>query len=895
MIVGVSMDAQTGASVTGVTYNGSALSLLGTVQDAGSNVRVELWQMVAPADGTHDVVVSFSQSMTEGGIAGVMTFNGVDQTTPLGSFASAQGIGTTASVDISTAAGDLVFSTMGVDGSTDDVLNPDAGQTEYWETFQPGTEGAGSTKVATSTSETMSWTFLSNQWAIGGVAIKASDGANAAPVITSGSGPGQVFINEFHYDNEGTDTGEAIEIAGLAGTDLTGWSLVLYNGLDSAVYHTEALSGTFANQSDGYGTLTFNFPTNGIQNGSPDGIALVDDSGTVIEFISYEGTLTASGGPADGMTSVDIGVAEDGTTLIGDSLQLTGAGPTYTWQAASANTFGSINTGQSFASLPQGTNYSIPENTTAITTVTATDADGDTVTFSISGGADAALFNIHPNSGVLTFITAPDFETPLDANTDNVYEVTVQASDGTDTDTQVISITVTDQAITTVSASGAASVDGGSTYTLNLSADEDATSWTINWGDGSIQTVAGNPGSITHVYDAGFKGLTMDILVSATDGNGVHFNNDVIVPTAFLTGEGLFRFDGISGTYTQTFSGAELTNPYTAIIGPDGLLYVAGHTSDNIVRYNAETGAYVDTFVSAGSGGLNAAAGITFGADGHLYVSNQIGDSILKYDGSTGAFLGTFVTAGSGGLNGPTDMEFRNDGYLYVVSYNTNSVLRYDATTGAFADTFISTGSGGLNGPGSLAWGPDGNIYIGGTNSVIKRFDGSTGAFIDNFVTANLGGLGEGIGIAFGPDGHLYVASFSTDQIIKYDGNTGALIGDFVAAGTGGLDGPTSFTFMPTLQVEITSNDAPVLTGANNLISIDEDPVSNTGTLVSTLIAGQVTDADAGALTGIAVVGVDDTNGSWEYTTDGGSNWYAFGAVDSTSARLLAADANTSV
>ena len=185
MLVGVSMDAQTSASVTSVTYNGSALSLVGTIQDTGSNVRVELWQMVAPATGTHDVVVSFSQSMTEGGIAGVMTFNGVDQTTPLGSFASAQGIGTTASVNVSTDVGDLVFSTMGVDGGTDDALNHAAGQTEYWETFQPGTEGAGSTKLATSTSETMSWTFLSNQWAIGAVSIKSV--ANTEMQMITGS------------------------------------------------------------------------------------------------------------------------------------------------------------------------------------------------------------------------------------------------------------------------------------------------------------------------------------------------------------------------------------------------------------------------------------------------------------------------------------------------------------------------------------------------------------------------------------------------------------------------------------------------------------------------------------------------------------------------------------
>ena len=64
---------------------------------------------------------------------------------------------------------------MGLDGSSDTALNEAGGQTEHWEIFQPGTEGAGSTKVATSTSETMSWTFASNQWAIGGVAIKASN------------------------------------------------------------------------------------------------------------------------------------------------------------------------------------------------------------------------------------------------------------------------------------------------------------------------------------------------------------------------------------------------------------------------------------------------------------------------------------------------------------------------------------------------------------------------------------------------------------------------------------------------------------------------------------------------------------------------------------------------
>lgn len=161
----------------------------------------------------------------------------------------------------------------------------------------------------------------------------------------------QVFINEIHYDNTGTDTGEAVEIAGAAGTDLTGWSLVLYNGSNGTAYNTTGLSGVLPNQQGGFGTTVVNYPTNGLQNGSPDGIALVDAGGVVVQFLSYEGTFTAIGGPADGATSDDIGVSEPGDTAVGDSLQLTGSGSfasNFTWAAAQPNTFGAVNTGQTF-------------------------------------------------------------------------------------------------------------------------------------------------------------------------------------------------------------------------------------------------------------------------------------------------------------------------------------------------------------------------------------------------------------------------------------------------------------------------------------------------------------------------------------------------------------------
>ncbi|MEA5511546.1 endonuclease [Crocosphaera sp. UHCC 0190] len=163
--------------------------------------------------------------------------------------------------------------------------------------------------------------------------------------------PTNVFINEIHYDNIGTDTGEAIEIAGLGGLDLFGWSLVLYNGANGLVYNTISLTGTIPNQNNGFGTASFSFPTNGIQNGSPDGIALVDNNNNVVQFLSYEGTFTALDGPAIGLTSTDIGVTETSSTPVGESLQLTGTGTTaedFTWTVSTDDSFGTVNSGQSF-------------------------------------------------------------------------------------------------------------------------------------------------------------------------------------------------------------------------------------------------------------------------------------------------------------------------------------------------------------------------------------------------------------------------------------------------------------------------------------------------------------------------------------------------------------------
>jgi VCBS repeat-containing protein len=86
----------------------------------------------------------------------------------------------------------------------------------------------------------------------------------------------------------------------------------------------------------------------------------------------------------------------------------------------------------------------VNENTTAVTTVTSTDADGPAATYSIVGGADASKFTIDAGTGALSFIAAPNFESPTDSGANNSYVVQVQASDGTLTGSQTITVNVQD-------------------------------------------------------------------------------------------------------------------------------------------------------------------------------------------------------------------------------------------------------------------------------------------------------------------------------------------------------------------------------------------------------------------------------------------------------------------
>jgi hypothetical protein len=228
----------------------------------------------------------------------------------------------------------------------------------------------------------------------GGLSIPPGATFELRITFTPGSGggvaPSDVFINEFHYDDPSTDSGEFIEVAVAPG--FTGQpseiDIVLYNG-DTAgagvVYDTLNLGSDFtpAGTFNGYSLYVVELPSNGIQNGPRDGFAVVNTAASqVLHFISYEGVFTASAGPATGLTSVGIGVDQDPVPAEGESsVGLTGVGgqaSAFTWTQFTGLPYsaGQPNSGQTF-SVPALPSQGIAIDNLGVTFLPASDPDTD--------------------------------------------------------------------------------------------------------------------------------------------------------------------------------------------------------------------------------------------------------------------------------------------------------------------------------------------------------------------------------------------------------------------------------------------------------------------------------------------------------------------------------------
>jgi uncharacterized repeat protein (TIGR01451 family) len=230
LIVGVSIRNASSQTVSSVTYNGTNLTLIGQSTNS-TNARVEIWRLIAPATGAHNVVVTLSAAARF--VGGATSFTGVSQTASLalGSFFAATGNTPTPTVSVtSVLQGQLVIDTIANANLATATAAPcaGAGQTQRWtdrttnSTAGNNTPGAGSTEPGPAGGGTVAMTWklegcsgaTNRQWAAGAVALKqgAVITLNKSVSPSGNQQPGTDIAYTVTFTNSGDATAQTVVI-----------------------------------------------------------------------------------------------------------------------------------------------------------------------------------------------------------------------------------------------------------------------------------------------------------------------------------------------------------------------------------------------------------------------------------------------------------------------------------------------------------------------------------------------------------------------------------------------------------------------------------------------------------------------------------------------------------
>ena len=376
-----------------------------------------------------------------------------------------------------------------------------------------------------------------------------------------------VWINEIHYDNTGSDVNQGFEIAGTAGLNLACYDLIHVNGSGGANISTTNLAGTIPDEGCGFGAVWFPI---GLQNG-PDGLALYNTcTGSLIQFLSYEGTtITATSAPILGAISTNIGVTEGSGTPTTSSLQLNGSGNNYgafVWSTPAASTHGSLNTGQTIS--PCGGNTITTGLVSAppfIVACTVSTAAAGTVAFTSTGTFNGPNIYTAQLSDATGSFTAPTVIGTL-ASTANTGTIPITIPATTATGAGYLIRVISDDPLTNGSSSAA--------FTITQSSPCQSTSITIEavttspfvisctaptTADGNVAFVSTGTFSGANVYSAelsdasgSFASPTVVGTLASTANNG---EIAITIPSGLSTGTGyLIRITSSDPVFTGTNS-----------------------------------------------------------------------------------------------------------------------------------------------------------------------------------------------------------------------------------------------------------------------------------------------------------------------------------------------------
>jgi len=447
---------------------------------------------------------------------------------------------------------------------------------------------------------------------------------------------------------------------------------------------------------------------------------------------------------------------------------------------------------------------------------------------------------------------------------------TAVSSDGTAS--QVVTVTITgtnDVPVIGGVASGAVSEDGS----------------TPNLSTGGALTIAD--------VDAGQSNFAPQASTVGSNGLG-SFN---------LLADGTWTYTADNGqsAIQQLGAGQSLSDSFTAV-SSDG-------TASQLVTVTITGTNDVPVIGGVANGAVNEDASLP-----NLSTSGAL--TIADVDAGQSSFT---AQAGTTGSNGIGSFTLATDGNWTYTANNGQATIQQLGAGQSISDSFTAVSSDGTASQVVT-------VTITGTNDVPVIGGVVSGAVSEDGSTPNLSTSGA-LTITdvdqgqsnFTPQastaGSNGYGSFNllADGNWSYTASNGQTAIQQLAAGQSISDSFTAVSSDGTASRVVTvtiagTNDAPILSAAATpaLASVNEDaggPIGAVGTLVSSLVnlnppAGgldNVSDADSGAATGIALTGVNAANGSWWYSTNGGANWAAVGTVSDTSALLLAADANTRV
>ncbi|HEX3820228.1 MAG TPA: C25 family cysteine peptidase [Candidatus Sulfotelmatobacter sp.] len=866
MLVGVSMNIKNGntAKVSGVKWNGTALTLLGAQNDSGNQRRVEIWRLLAPATGSANVVVTFTIPFftTEGVSAGVTTFTGVDQTVPMGTFTSADGTnGSNSQLDVPSVINGMILDTLAIGGNqTASVPGP---QVQQWNqdtgnTTNTDVVGTGSARTG-APSVPISETFSgATNWSLGAVSINPTSADIGVSTSVSAVALGQNSTYNITIINDGTSAANNVTLTDIYAS--TGLSLVSVTPSAG----TTCTSGA---------TISCTLPTS-FASGATATVA-VKVATTAAGFYPNTATITDSGTPPDPNTGNNSYVALApvvsvlcGTTVLTAGGTLTGVVNTY-YPGTSSVSAGTL-------SIPVGAANGTGTITTGseLLVIQMQDASintSDSVAY--GNGSTGTGFTTVNNAGNYEFVTALG---PVSGGSVSILGAGVGGG-----------------LVFGYNASAASTTSGQSTYqvvlvpqysTATLGAVT-ATAWNGSTGGILALDVAGQltlGGATVSVNGLGFRGGAG---MQLQGGGGNNSDYWATAPASYSgaaeSGWDGVKGEGVAGTPAYVESGtthlATGTNYPSGIAGTDGSMARgapanAGGGGTDGDPSNANPGGNDEN--AGGGGGANGGAG---GYGGDSWNTNFS-------DGGQGAsvFPATIdrITMGGGGGSGSRNNSDGDNqassgaeggGIVFIRAFSfsgtatitANGASAYNSTAndaggagGAGGTIIMLAANGGENGLTLQAkGGSGGNAWQSQAYSLADRHGpggGGGGGVIfvsgtpsSSSVTGGANGLTLTPGVAYGATPGSSGTSTTTATLAQVTGLQSAEVctrlPDFaIAKSHGGGTLTRGGTAAYTLQVTNINTTASVgLVTINDTVPLGITPTSASGTGWTCSVSGQ--------------------------------------------------------